>query len=382
MEVSDMNKQEILKMLESINSKKQEVKNLVSENKIEEAQAAKAELQEMQAKFDILKDMEDEQKMETPKNATPLKKDAIHEFANAARNGFRNYNNEDMSATGVDGGYTVPEDIMTRVEELKEAKFNLADLVSTENVTTLSGRRTYKTRKQHTGFQKIGEGQKISKIDGPTFGIVEYKIAKYAGYLPVTNELLADSDANITAVLTNWLAEEDVATRNGLVLGAVDKKTAVDLKSLDGIKKAVNVTLGSRYAGSVQIVTNDDGLNYLDTLQDDNKRYLLSRNVNENEPMEMVLAVGAKKIPVVVVPNDILTTAENKVPFKVGSFKDYAKIFDRQKLTIAVSSEASTTDVNAFEEDLTLFRGIDRLDIQVLDDEAMVNGYITVNEGN
>lgn len=377
-----MNKQEILKMLESINSKKQEVKNLVSENKIEEAQAAKAELQEMQAKFDILKDMEDEQKMETPKNATPLKKDAIHEFANAARNGFRNYNNEDMSATGVDGGYTVPEDIMTRVEELKEAKFNLADLVSTENVTTLSGRRTYKTRKQHTGFQKIGEGQKISKIDGPTFGIVEYKIAKYAGYLPVTNELLADSDANITAVLTNWLAEEDVATRNGLVLGAVDKKTAVDLKSLDGIKKAVNVTLGSRYAGSVQIVTNDDGLNYLDTLQDDNKRYLLSRNVNENEPMEMVLAVGAKKIPVVVVPNDILTTAENKVPFKVGSFKDYAKIFDRQKLTIAVSSEASTTDVNAFEEDLTLFRGIDRLDIQVLDDEAMVNGYITVNEGN
>lgn len=377
-----MNKQEILKMLESINSKKQEVKNLVSENKIEEAQAAKAELQEMQAKFDILKDMEDEQKMETPKNATPLKKDAIHEFANAARNGFRNYNNEDMSATGVDGGYTVPEDIMTRVEELKEAKFNLADLVSTENVTTLSGRRTYKTRKQHTGFQKIGEGQKISKIDGPTFGIVEYKIAKYAGYLPVTNELLADSDANITAVLTNWLAEEDIATRNGLVLGAVDKKTAVDLKSLDGIKKAVNVTLGSRYAGSVQIVTNDDGLNYLDTLQDDNKRYLLSRNVNENEPMEMVLAVGAKKIPVVVVPNDILTTAENKVPFKVGSFKDYAKIFDRQKLTIAVSSEASTTDVNAFEEDLTLFRGIDRLDIQVLDDEAMVNGYITVNEGN
>lgn len=377
-----MNKQEILKMLESINSKKQEVKNLVSENKIEEAQAAKAELQEMQAKFDILKDMEDEQKMETPKNATPLKKDAIHEFANAARNGFRNYNNEDMSTTGVDGGYTVPEDIMTRVEELKEAKFNLADLVSTENVTTLSGRRTYKTRKQHTGFQKIGEGQKISKIDGPTFGIVEYKIAKYAGYLPVTNELLADSDANIAAVLTNWLAEEDVATRNGLVLGAVDKKTAVDLKSLDGIKKAVNVTLGSRYAGSIQIVTNDDGLNYLDTLQDDNKRYLLSRNVNENEPMEMVLAVGAKKIPVVVVPNDILTTAENKVPFKVGSFKDYAKIFDRQKLTIAVSSEASTTDVNAFEEDLTLFRGIDRLDIQVLDDEAMVNGYITVNEGN
>lgn len=377
-----MNKQEILKMLESINSKKQEVKNLVSENKIEEAQAAKAELQEMQAKFDILKDMEDEQKMETPKNATPLKKDAIHEFANAARNGFRNYNNEDMSATGVDGGYTVPEDIMTRVEELKEAKFNLADLVSTENVTTLSGRRTYKTRKQHTGFQKIGEGQKIGKVDGPTFGIVEYKIGKYAGYLPVTNELLADSDANIAAVLTNWLAEEDIATRNGLVLGAVDKKTAVDLKSLDGIKKAVNVTLGSRYAGSIQIVTNDDGLNYLDTLQDGNKRYLLSHNVNENEPMEMVLAVGAKKIPVVIVPNDILTTAENKVPFKIGSFKDYAKIFDRQKLTIAVSSEASTTDVNAFEEDLTLFRGIDRLDIQVLDDEAMVNGYITVNEGN
>ena len=48
--------------------------------------------------------------------------------------------------TDTDGGYTVPEDVLTDIEHLKEAKKSLKDLVSVETVTTMSGKRTYKKR--------------------------------------------------------------------------------------------------------------------------------------------------------------------------------------------------------------------------------------------
>ena len=48
-----MNK-ELLDLLEKINAKKDEVKNLANEGKLEEAKKAKDELKELQDKFDIL----------------------------------------------------------------------------------------------------------------------------------------------------------------------------------------------------------------------------------------------------------------------------------------------------------------------------------------
>ena len=46
--------EEMLKLLDSINKKKQEVKDLVEAGEIEKAKNAKKELQEMQDKFDDL----------------------------------------------------------------------------------------------------------------------------------------------------------------------------------------------------------------------------------------------------------------------------------------------------------------------------------------
>ena len=95
-------------------------------------------------------------------------------------------------------------------------------------------------------------------------------------------------------------------------------------------------------------------------------------------PMQMVLAVGARKIPVKVVPNAILSTKTNKIPFIIGDLKEAVKIFDRAKLNIMTSNVAAVGTLNAFEQDLTLFRGIERFDCKVKDSDAFVNGYITV----
>ena len=383
-----MNK-ELRRLLDEINQKKAEVRTLAEAGKLDEAAEAKKELETMQNKFDILKEVMDEAE---PATAEPVKKvpagDPVNiekEFANAVRKlRFMNYNNEGQ---GIDGGYTVPQDIQTRINRYKEDKFSLERLISKESVTTNTGRRTYQKRSQHTGFSKVAESGKIGLTAGPQFDIVNYAIDKFAGYLPVTNELLEDSDANITAVLVQWLGEEDIATKNREILAKVETKTKTPFTGLDDIKYALNVTLGQAFAPTSSIITNDDGLNYLDTLKVSatSDEYLLKPAQDQTQPIKMYIAIGGRIVPVVVVPNSVFasgTGASDHVlaPFVVGDLKEYVKLFDRKRITLLSSNVtmagSGNSAVNAFEQDLTLIRGIERFDTRILDEDSIVYGQI------
>lgn len=388
-----MNKR-LLALLNQINAQKQKVIDLANEGKLEEAKTAKAELQKMQDKFDLLKDVEDpdDPEGEPTNNAASNAvhtvnvnfNHAVHEFADAARHYFKNAK-ANTEGTDADGGYTVPDDIRTEINRYREAHFSLESLVDTEPVTTDSGRRTYQSRASHTGFAQVAEGGKIGNVAGPTFEVIDYAIKKYAGWMPVTNELLADSDANITNTLIEWLGEEDIATRNRLILALMQNGSATELANLDGIKKAINVTLGSAFKNSSQIITNDDGLNWLDTLKDSNGHYLLKPSMDPASPIKQQLAVGATNIPIVVVPNSILpsnvaTAKKRGIPMICGDAKEGIKVFDRQQISILASNTASVTGFNAYENDMTLFRGILRLDVKAKDAKALVNGVVTVDD--
>lgn len=385
----------LLELLDSIKEKKTFVQSLVAEGKLEDAANAKEELKNLQQKFDLLKDLEDEEleNMETRlKNKDvpavniikPAKEsgeeDSIKEFANAARRRFQNSMSE---GSNPDGGYTVPEDIQTKINEYREAKASLIDEVDVENVTTVRGARTYKKRTQQTGFTKVGEGGKIPGKETPQFERLNYEIEKYAGYFPVTNELLDDSDANIAGTLIAWIGDESRVTRNKLILAAAAEKEKTALTGLDDIKKALNVTLGQAFKPTSKIITNDDGLQYLDTLKDANGRDLLQPN--PTEPAAMQLRAGATVIPIKVIPNadmpsDTETAGTRKIPMIIGDLREAVKFFDRNQLTIMTSNIAAVGELNAFEEDLTLYRAIEREDVQTKDLEAIVYGELTIND--
>lgn len=298
-------------------------------------------------------------------------KNSVQKFAKQIRNIAKGLN----EGTPADGGYTVPEDISTMVEERREAKASLIDLVSVETVTTNKGSRTFKKRSQQKGFTKVGEGGKITSTSTPQFERMDYAISKYAGYLPITNELLEDTDANIVNIIVEWLGDESRVTRNKIILDLIKTQDEVELDGLDDIKKVLNVTLGSAFKSTSVIVTNDDGLQYLDTLKDNDGKYLLQPN--PANPMEMRLSAGATTVPVRVIPNADLATTSNKIPFIIGDLKEGIRFFDRKQLTINTSNVAAIGELNAFEEDLTLFRGIEREDCKIRDEEAFVNGYIS-----
>ena len=72
---------------------------------------------------------------------------------------------------------------------------------------------------------------------------------------------------------------------------------------------------------------------------------------------------------------------EGKIPFIIGDLKEGIYYFDRQQMNIAESNVAAIGDLNAFEQDLTIYRAIEREDVEVRDADAFVYGYIIPESG-
>ena len=388
-----MNK-ELLELLDSINKKKQEVRNLAEAGDLEGAKNAKKELQELQDKFDLLKDLDDEAfegmqaRAAAGTAAAAGGRDAVKDFADAARRGFQVRNSLSSGireASDPDGGYIVPEDIQTRINDWKRAEFSLETLISVENVTTKSGKRTYEKKADMTGFQDVEEGGELQEMDTPQFERIGYEIQDRGGWLPMTNDLLNDTDQNITARITRWIGRKSNATSNAKVLSLIAKKSPSEIEMLDDVKKALIVTLGSAYRNAAQILTNDDGLLFLSTLKDNNGRDLLYPN--PLQAMQMYLSVGPLRIPIVSVPNkvfasDIKTAGKLKIPMVCADFKEAFKKYDRQRTSLLASNIASAGTLNAFTQNLTLIRAIERNDFRVVDSDAYVNMLMVVDDAS
>ena len=354
-------------VLEEIDKLKEEyeIEKRIFENEKESAKLTNEDIEKVEKNIADKKEDKDEEKSSTKA------------FATAVKNMVDKTLNEGVAESG---GYTVPEDIVTKVERLRETKESLIDLVTVKKVNTNKGQETFKKRRQITGFTSIGEGGKIPKTGKIQFSRIKWEINKYGGYMPVTNELLEDSDEDIESFMTEWLADESRVTRNNIILAVIALKAQTKFEGLDDIKKAFNVTLGSTFKSTSKLITNDDGLQYLDTLKDENGRYLLQQN--PANPMELRLCAGSTIIPIKTYSNATIPTKGNKIPMIAGDLKEAIKFYDRRQISLLASQVASvgTGDdtINAFEEDMTLIRGIEREDAEMRDEEAFVNGYVEI----
>lgn len=307
--------------------------------------------------------------------ADPYEK-AVKSFAQAARKQFRVEKAAgDMMQEQVDadGGYIVPQDIVTRIIKLRDAKESLLSEVTVVPVRTKSGRRTFQKRSQHTGFSTVAEGSKYSKVAGPQFSVLSYNIEKRGGVLPVTQELMEDSDNNISAVAEEWLGDEARVTGNKEILAVIQAKSQTDLVDLDGILAAW-VGLGSTFRATSKLITNDDGLLFLGTLKDQNGRYLLTPN--PAQPQQLQLVIGPHVLPVKTYDNDTIPSSGTKIPMILGDLKEGVVYWDRRQFTIRVSDVAVVGNLNAFEQDLILWKGSLRDDCTERDGEAYIYGYI------
>jgi HK97 family phage major capsid protein len=152
------------------------------------------------------------------------------------------------------------------------------------------------------------------------------------------------------------------------ILNAITPTTFADYKA---IKKALNVTLDPMLAAGAIIVTNQDGFQYLDTLEDGTGKPVLQ--VDVTQPTQKLFAGK----PVKVISNTVLTTSGTTTklaPMFVGNLSEAITMFERQGYQIASTNIGGT----AFRKDRTELRVIELEDVVSVDSSAAVFGKIDV----
>lgn len=397
-----MNK-ELMELLNKINTKKAEVKNLANENKVDEAKAAKDELIKLQAKFNVLYDLEDEaqenikDKVKDEEvivaNGESTSKKITNAFINAIKAGLAKKPvaekdieilnvNTMKEGTDADGGLTVPQDIQTSIKELRRGQDALENLVNVEKVTTLSGTRVIEKAADQTPFDNVEEEAEFPDVSTPQFEKISYKVKKKGGILKVTRELLQDTAENILGYLRRWIAKKSKATRNALIVNKINEITnekEVAIEDLDGLKDIFNVKLDPAIAVTSGILTNQSGFNWLDKLKTSDGKYAL-----QPDPTTPTKKLLFGVYPVVVVSNKVLkskgvgeTGSETawKHPFVCGDLKEAITIFDRENMTIEISTEAG----DLWGKDQTGIKVRERLDIQTVDEKAIVKAEVEID---
>ena len=373
--------------------KQTHIQNLLADNRIDEAESATEELKAIRREFDIVQTMNDVVPAAAPFGGMPQQEepkdvDTTHVFAQLLRNRHDSLSDTELSfaksmavrnaanmneSAGEAGGFIVPTDEQTKINELKRALNPLSALVRVENVNTMSGTRVLEKASDMTPFASVAELATIGEIDGPKFTQVKYAIKKFAGILPISEELLADSDQNLLAYVNGWLAKKSVATENAQILAVLKTLTKAPLTNLDGIKDLLNVTLDPTISLMSSVLTNQDGFNFLDKQKDTDGRYLLQPN-----PLDSTQKLLFGK-PVTVVSNKVLPTdtsvaSAKKAPVIIGSFTDAVVLFDRQATTLTGTSVGG----DAWKRDSYDVKAVTRIDVQKFDDKAVVFGELTI----
>lgn len=264
---------------------------------------------------------------------------------------------------GENGGYLVPEDVRTAINEYRRSFVSLKDYVDVRSVVVPSGSEVYEKTSQLTGLTNITELGEIQEMNAEVFEKITYAVKNFGGILPVSRFLLQDSPENLLAYLGKWFMKKQVVTENKEIIAVLKTLTKKAITKVDEIKEAFNVTLDPIFLDNTKVLTNQDGFNVLDSLKDKNGNYLLQPVVTD--PTKRIL-LGKE---VIVLPNTHLPNeTANKFPLYIGDLKEAVRVYELNEL------EIKSTDVGgkAFTRNSYDTRLITRFDVKAIDKEAVV----------
>jgi HK97 family phage major capsid protein len=278
------------------------------------------------------------------------------------------------SPAGSEGGFLLPIDFDNMIREKMRSFVDLANYVNVEQVSAYSGWRAVETSAASSAFAAIVEADGLAATESPTFTKVEYTIVDYGGYLPVSNNLLADTPANIMAYLSNWMARKVVLTNNSLILALIDaiSATAVsDYKTLlSKLKTTLNKTLDPAISAGAVIFTNQSGFDLMDQLDDGTGRPLLQPDPTS----EIVKRALGRQVVVLSDTHWANLATPARARFAIGDGREYCTFFRRAGLEMA----ATTIGGGAWRGNNTEVRAIMRADVVAVDASAMATLAVTL----
>lgn len=366
-----------------INAKADEIETLEAKIRVQEKVEVDQE-DEIKNKTKDLKDKGDDKKMENKKLGLIIAK-AIKGVDLSAEEKVE-IKNLVLENDRTKGGVAIPSDISTAIKVYQDATrmFDIRPYVTVEPVSTLKGSRPYATNKpQASGFASVDEGADIQAMYEPTFDDLAYNVRKYAGFIPLSNELLEDSVENILAYITRWIAENELNTyayqifngtgvksAQGIITEAVTPVTgklltrtekistpiATDKAVIKKFKTTFNVDLETVTGDNICIFTNADGFDYLDGLMDSYGKPYLQPDVTKKSGFSF-LGREIVKLPKKFLDNYV-DGADTLTPFVIGDLKQLYTMYDREQLSIASTNIGGAT----WRSDTTELKGIFRFD--------------------
>ncbi|HGN4807466.1 TPA: phage major capsid protein [Streptococcus pyogenes] len=167
----------------------------------------------------------------------------------------------------------------------------------------------------------VEELEKNPKLAKPKFKDVEWKVETYRGAIPLSQESIDDADVDLVGIVTETIGQMKVNTTNDAIAKVLKTfEPKADVKTLDEIKKILNVDLDPAY--NVSFIVSQSFYQSMDTLKDENGRYLLQ---------DSITSVTGKVFlgkPVFVLADEVL--GKNKA--FVGDFKRGVLFADRKDL--------------------------------------------------
>lgn len=341
-----------------------ELKELDEETKATEIQKAKPKEQQAQSKKQESTEITsntnliDKKDKEEKRSMEVILNDKKEPYTRSINQFIRTKGEKRDGLTTVGAEAVIPVDRITKPEKQPETVVDLRQHVGRVPVTTGTGSYPI-LRANKNKMISVAELAKNPALANPEFTKVNYEIATYRGYIPVSQEALDDSDIDLGGLVAEHIQRQSLNTSNAAIAAKLQKATAKTVTTIDDLKDIVNVAIDPAYA--VKIIASQSFFNELDKMKDNDGRYLLQQDVT--------VASGYKLLgrEVVVMADDVIgTKAGDKVAF-VGDPSLFAKYFDRQQASVR------WVDNDVYGQ---LLAGFVRFDVQVADNKA--GFYVTL----
>lgn len=223
-----------------------------------------------------------------------------------------------------DVGVTIPEDIKYTPEKEVNTVQDLSQYVTKTSVKTASGKHPI-VKRATAKFSTVAELEQNPELAKPNFETVNWEVNTYRGAIPVSEESIADSAINLTALIAENIQEQKVNTLNEKIGIVLKSFTAKEVSDVDALKAIINVDLDPAYER--QIVCTQSFYQALDTLKDGNGRYYLNDSIINTSGLKLL------GMNVTVVRDDLLGLQGEAKAF-VGDLKRGVFFADRSDLSV------------------------------------------------
>jgi len=223
-----------------------------------------------------------------------------------------------------DAGVTIPHDIKYIPEKEVNTVQDLSQLVQKEKVSGPSGEYPI-LKRANAKFSTVAELEENPELAKPEFKSIEWKVQTYRGSIPISQEALDDSVANLTSIVSENINEQKINTLNERIGTVLKSFNPTTVSNVDDLKSIINVKLDPGY--DRQIICTQSFYQKLDTLKDGNGRFLLQDSII-NTAGNTVLGMN-----VTVVRDDLLGANGDAKAF-IGDIKRGVFFADRTDVSV------------------------------------------------